>query len=508
MSSAPQPLQRILLVDDSLADRRLVTREIDREFSDVEIREAADLQTFERLFPAEPFDLVITDYELHWATGIDILQWTKAHDPMMPVVMFTDSGSQEIAVEAMKKGLDDYVLKSPKHLIRLSQAVQTVWENSQLRRRANELDLRQRFLLNQLEVGVFRADLEGQLMEVNDGFLRLLGLSSLEQAKPFFRDNFGFTAVDRAPAGLNAWEKQLRRPDGQVIWVQVNESLMAQTGTTVIDGLVSNITEKKEATLALERFNIELETRVKERTAQLEASNRQLRDTNQELELLAYAMSHDLRAPIRQIEGFAYLLREEITPLDLSESVQTYLQRISGLTAQANHMIDDLFDYSKTGRADMRLASVNMAQIVQEIKQQVSREQPDRDIVWRIDEPLPPAEGDRAMLQRVWQNLIANAVKYTRYRDRAEIVIRGQEEGDRVIFSITDNGVGFDKKYADRVFSPFQRLHTDNEFEGTGIGLANVQRIVHRHNGQIWTEAVVDGGATFYFAVPKNQRQL
>ncbi|MGB3516115.1 MAG: response regulator, partial [Elainellaceae cyanobacterium] len=243
MSSAIQPLRKILLVDDSLADRRLVTREIYREFSSVEIREAADLQTFEQVFPADPFDLVITDYELKWATGIDILQRIKAHDTMLPVVMFTDSGSQEIAVEAMKAGLDDYVLKSPKHLIRLSQAVQTAWENSQLRRRADQLDLRQRFLLNQLEVGVFRANLEGQLIEVNDGFLRLLGLSSLEQAKPFFQDNFGFTAVDRAQAGRHVWEKQLRRPDGQTIWVQVNESLVEQQGQMVIDGLVSDITE-------------------------------------------------------------------------------------------------------------------------------------------------------------------------------------------------------------------------------------------------------------------------
>jgi PAS domain S-box-containing protein len=501
MSSASQPLQHILLVDDNPVDRQLVIREINREFADVEIFEAADLKTFKEAFATQSFDLVITDYELKWATGIEVLQQVKDRDFMMPVVMFTDSGSQEVAVEAMKAGLDDYVLKSPKHLIRLSQAVRNAWDNSQIRRRAMEMDLRQRFLLNQLDVGVFRASPKGELMEVNEGFLTLLGLSDLETAREYFRQHFAFGEVNRLQGGRNEWEKQLQCTDGETIWVQVNEALTQVNGQTLIDGLIVDITEKKRAALALQQFNTELEARVKERTHQLEDSNRQLQATNEEMELLAYAMSHDLRAPIRQIDGFAGILRDELASIATNSRVQRNLQIIFRLTDQANSMIDGLLDYSRTGRTELNYTTVDMQRIVQGIQQQVERENPERKIVWQV-EPLSPVRGDRTMLKRVWQNLLGNAVKYTRNVDPAEIIISSRKEGERIVFSIQDNGAGFDERYADRMFSPFSRLHTTDEFEGNGIGLANVKRILHRHGGDIWAKGKVNEGATFYFRLP------
>lgn len=503
MSAVKQTFHRILLVDDNPVDRRLVTHELFREFVDIDIREVGDLANFEQTFATETFDLVITDYELQWATGLDILNRIKQQDPLMPVVMFTDSGSQEIAVEAMKAGLDDYVLKSPKHLIRLSQAIRTSWENAQLRRRANELDIRQRFLLNQLQVGVFRASLDGQLIEVNEGFLRLLGLPSLEAAKTFFHQNFEFDTVNRLQSGRNEWEQQLQHPNGQKIWIQVNEALTKQGGKIVIDGLLSDITDKKESAIALQQFNVELEARVRERTAQLEHSSHQLQITNQELELLAYSLSHDLRTPIRQINSFVTLLQEDLKVVTTCPEVQNYLQRISHLTDQANRMIIDLLDYSQTGRTKMQYTAVDMNQIVQAMRQQMINENPDRTIDWHID-PLPNVRGDRTMLRRVWQNLMNNAVKYTRQRDRAIISIRSRETDDSLIFSIQDNGAGFDDQYIERLFTPFQRLHQRDEFEGSGIGLASVKRIIHRHAGEVWASGMIGNGATFSFSLPKD----
>jgi light-regulated signal transduction histidine kinase (bacteriophytochrome) len=142
-----------------------------------------------------------------------------------------------------------------------------------------------------------------------------------------------------------------------------------------------------------------------------------------------------------------------------------------------------------------------MQRIVQGIQQQVERENPERKIVWQV-EPLSPVRGDRTMLKRVWQNLLGNAVKYTRNVDPAEIIISSRKEGERIVFSIQDNGAGFDERYADRMFSPFSRLHTTDEFEGNGIGLANVKRILHRHGGDIWAKGKVNEGATFYFRLP------
>ncbi|MGB3308289.1 MAG: ATP-binding protein [Nodosilinea sp.] len=511
MSSVKQTLQRILFVDDNPADRRLITHELVRRFPEVDLQEAADLKSFEQAFNSEnggQFDLIITDYELNWATGIDILQQVKQHDPMLPVVMFTDSGSQEIAVEAMKAGLDDYVLKSPKHLVRLSQAVQTSWENSQLRRRASELELRQQFLLNQLDVGVFRATLDQQLIEANQGFLSILGLSSLAAAQRFFREHFGFVAIGHSKAEWaegNEWEKSLQRLDGQIIWVQVNATLIEANGKTMVDGLVSDITSKKEAALALQEFNSELEIRVQERTAQLEDSNRRLNDTNEELKLLASSLSHDLQAPLRQINGFVAILQEDLAAIEIPSTAQDAISRITQLTGQASRMIVDLLDYSRVGRTRLDFTTVNMEQIIQRVQHQARQEYPDRTVELHVA-PLPKVTGDLSLLRRVWQNLISNAVKYTRQRDTAVITIRSQDEGAMVVFSVQDNGIGFDTQYTDRMFGPFQRFHSKDEFEGSGVGLASVKRIVHRHGGKVWAKGAVDQGATFFFSLPKTQK--
>ena len=179
-------LSRILLVDDDPNDRLLAIRELKQEFPAVDIREALTWQEFEQHLQNNVFDIVITDYDLRWSTGLDILRAVKEQYPERPVVMFTNSGTQEVAVEAMKAGLDDYVLKSPRHMVRLRQAVRTVWENARICRRATELEFRLRFLLNELQLGVFRATPEGQLLEANEGLFKLLGVANLQAAQGFF----------------------------------------------------------------------------------------------------------------------------------------------------------------------------------------------------------------------------------------------------------------------------------------------------------------------------------
>ena len=179
-------LQSILLVEDNPDDRLLIVRELKREFPDIQIQPALDWTELNQAFTDNAFDFVITDYELNWTTGLDVLYAVKAHDPNRPIIMFTNSGSQEVAVEAMKGGLDDYVIKSPKHFVRLTQAVRSVWQNSQIRRKASELEFRLQFLLNELKVGVFRTTLDGQLLEASEGLLKLLDLRSLSQAQTFF----------------------------------------------------------------------------------------------------------------------------------------------------------------------------------------------------------------------------------------------------------------------------------------------------------------------------------
>ena len=490
-----RPLKNVVVIDDNPDDRLLAIRELGKEFSDLHIVEIIDASELASVLEADNYDLVITDYQLKWTNGLDVLVAFKFRHPDVPVIMFTNSGTQEVAVAAMKAGLDDYVIKSPKHFIRLSQAVRLAWNNAQTRARLAQTSLRLQFLLNQLNVGVFRATLDGELIECSDGFLHLLNLNTPEEARIFFR-TYPKLNLANSP-GKPPWEKEVQLLlDGKSTWLMLSETLTELDGETAIDGLLQDITERKSSEAAIQQLNQTLEHRVKERTVQLEA-------TNKELETFAYSVSHDLRSPIRQIYSFAELLQQSLPFINLSEEISNYLGMILKLTKRAGKMIDDLMEFSSTGRFEMLYSTIDMNRLVQEVKQQIISQTQNRAIIWDIAS-LPTIKGDRTLIRRVWQNLIENAVKYTGNKDIAEIKIGSSTTSSEITFFIKDNGVGFDMRYVERIFGIFQRLHTSEEFEGTGIGLANVQRIIHRHQGRIWVESTVNEGTIFYFSLPVN----
>ncbi|MBD2414315.1 hypothetical protein FACHB389_14215 [Nostoc calcicola FACHB-389] len=252
---------QILIIDDNPNDRFMIIREMRREFPDVEIEEVGEPENFEQALVAGRFDLTITDYQLRWNNGLEILHLLKNRYPDRPVIMFTNTGNQEIAVESMKSGLDDYILKSPRHLVRLSATVRSVLERNQTRQRASFLENRLQSLLNQLNVGVFRAIPDGQLLEVNSAFLRLLRLNSLEeiQANSSFNEIFSRTG-DITPEKRRERELRIRRIDGSYIWVSVNETLNITNEEEVIDGLVEDITGRKRSEEALKRYATRLQT--------------------------------------------------------------------------------------------------------------------------------------------------------------------------------------------------------------------------------------------------------
>jgi PAS domain S-box-containing protein len=225
-----------------------------------------------------------------------------------------------------------------------------------------------------------------------------------------------------------------------------------------------------------------------------------LEEANKDLEAFSYTVSHDLRAPLRHVQGYVELLKKA-TADQLSEAAAGYVSAISDASKQMGQLIDDLLSFSRLGRAEMHRSTVRLDDIVQSCLAALELETGSRNILWKFA-PLPSVMGDPAMLRQVFANLIGNAVKYTGRRERAEIEIgcAGSEDGRAIIF-IRDNGVGFDMQCAGKLFGVFQRLHTTAEFEGTGIGLANVQRIITRHGGRIWADAAVDKGATFYFTL-------
>jgi signal transduction histidine kinase len=252
-----------------------------------------------------------------------------------------------------------------------------------------------------------------------------------------------------------------------------------------------------ERALSVRRLRLEnaaLEKRVQERTMQLEAAN-------QELDAFAFSISHDLRAPLRRISGFAGIL--EAGEPALSETGKGYLDKIKNCSKHMDQLISDLLNFSRTCRTEVRRTEVNLDEMLQKVIRDLEPETANRNIVWTTNS-LPRVQADAALIQQVLSNLISNAIKYSRPRDPAEIEIGTMpaETAGQITLFVRDNGVGFDMKYAAKLFGVFQRLHGENEFEGTGIGLANVRRIIARHGGRTWAEGKVDAGSTFYFTLP------
>lgn len=258
--------------------------------------------------------------------------------------------------------------------------------------------------------------------------------------------------------------------------------------------LSSEIDERKQAENEIQRLNRELEQRVVDRTAQLEAANK-------ELEAFCYSVSHDLRAPLRHIDGYVELLVSRCRD-GLSEKGLHYVDIIAASARQMGTLIDDLLQFSRTGRAEMHRENIDMNRALKEVRAMLQEDSDGRQIEWVVND-LPPVRGDYPLLRQVWANLLGNAVKYTRSREVARIEVRAHEDNGEIIFVVEDNGVGFDMQYVNKLFGVFQRLHTQEEFEGTGIGLATVQRIINRHGGRVWAEGELNRGARFYFTLPK-----
>jgi K+-sensing histidine kinase KdpD len=240
------------------------------------------------------------------------------------------------------------------------------------------------------------------------------------------------------------------------------------------------------------------------RQAQQELAKRavELQAANTELEAFAYSVSHDLRAPLRHAVGYAELLQKHAAS-GLDEKANRYLKTILEAAKRMGNLIDDLLGFSRIGRAETKKGAVNLEQLVAQVIAEFEQDTGGREIAWKIG-ALPVCYGDRSMLRVVFVNLLSNAVKFTRNRPRAEIEIGySQQKSDQIEVFVKDNGAGFDMQHGNKLFGVFQRLHLPEEFEGTGIGLATVQRIVHRHGGTCRAEGAVDRGATFYFTFPK-----
>jgi PAS domain S-box-containing protein len=313
--------------------------------------------------------------------------------------------------------------------------------------------------------GYTRDELLGQLVEE-------LVPTRFHANHPTHRTKY-FTEPQTRPMGIGL-ELSGRRKDGTEFPVEISLSPLSIETSTLAMAAIRDVSARKKIEEAL-------------------------KTVNRELEAFTYSVSHDLRAPIRQIDGFARILSEQLGP-EIDEKVAHYLNRIRDGAGHMGHLVDDLLNLAKIGRQDLRPRLVELTAIANDAMTDLRSDVPGRNITWQLD-TLPSAKCDPGLMKIVFTNLLSNAVKYSRPRPTAIIHIGCTlEHGEPTIF-VRDNGVGFDMEYADKLFGVFQRLHRVEDFEGTGVGLATVQRIVHKHGGEIWAEGERDSGATFYFTL-------
>lgn len=369
--------------------------------------------------------------------------------------------------------------------------------------RASEVRLR--LITNLVPHGIFAKDAEGHYIFVNRALAEGAGLPVEEVLG---KTDYELVA-DRAQADayrvddcqvLESGEEKFIPEEantnlaGETRYLQTTKIpfTVPETGERAVLGVWVDITERKRVNEEIRRLNAELEERVAQRTNQLEAANK-------ELEAFSYSVSHDLRAPLRAVDGFSEAVLADCAAL-LPEKGQRHLQRIRAGAQKMGALIDDLLTFSRLSRQPIAKRPVDMTRLVRDSIDELATQTEGRQVELRCD-GLPDCDGDPALLKQIWVNLLSNALKYSRKRDLAKIEIGSRQVDDEQVYFVRDNGTGFDMRYADKLFGVFQRLHRAEDYEGTGVGLAIVQRIIHRHGGRIWVEAELNRGACFHFTV-------
>jgi PAS domain S-box-containing protein len=358
--------------------------------------------------------------------------------------------------------------------------------------------------------GLIAIDLQGKFLLWNAAAEKMLGSAEASLAAEEWPERFGLYLPDTVTPFPSAQLPVVRALNGEVsasemfvrnralpegAWIEVSGGPRTDDAGLTCGGVVAlrDVTQRKAAEREIQKLNDELEVRVLERTAQLETANK-------ELEAFSYSVSHDLRAPLRHISGFSQMLVEEFGQT-LDPGALHYLSRIQAGTRKMGLLVDELLHLARVGRHALRRQPTELTPIIGEVMAILQPERAGREVEWLIAD-LPVVECDPVLVKQVFQNLLANALKFTRPRTPAVIEVSHHNEADgQPVFMVRDNGIGFSMKYVDKLFGVCQRLHRAEDFEGTGIGLATVQRIVQKHGGRVWAEAQLEQGAAFYFTL-------
>lgn len=477
---------RILLIDDDPEDRALARLVLQHDAgSRLEVEEIGDPIAFAQACGRRDFALVIVEQKLQWAEGLAVLGALKEDWPEVPVIMFTRFGNEEVSLQAMRLGVDNYLVKRSANFLRLPLAVQSALDQARARQwptRRTSRTSRLETLLGEARVGVFSAALDGRLLNASPELLELLGVETLEEAA-----RLGSIAalISGAAAGGGAApgrEVEIERADGERLWVQVIATVVQDAeGHSRVDGLVEDITPRRQAQEEMARRATDLAR------------------SNEDLTRFAATASHELQEPARMVARYAQALREDcIGRIDPDAD-----EMLGFLTAAAHRLETQIGDLMTFSRLESRArpfepvetedlldhALANLRAVIEESGAEVTRSL------------LPPIEADPGQITLLLQNLLGNALKFRSQGPPRVHVSAARANGDWV-FSVHDNGIGIDPTQVEAIFTMFKRLRPD--IPGSGIGLAIARRVVERHGGRIWAKSEPGHGSTFYFTIPRS----
>jgi PAS domain S-box-containing protein len=499
----------ILSLEDSARDFEIICEQLNDAGYSLNIVRVEDESGFLSSLQNNRYDIILADFKLPGFDAVGALKLYREICPDVPFIVVSGAIGEETAIELIKLGAVDYVLKD--RLVRLpfviKRAISDAKEKESLRlaeAALRESEQNYRILADSGSALIRVAnsvrlcsyfnsvwfEFTGRTFEQESGYGWKKGIHP-DDAKHY--DEISLDAFSRRDKF--SVEYRLRRCDGEYRWIQ-DDGCPRYNSTGEFIGYISHcldITERKQEQLEIQALNLELEQRVAQRTAQLESANK-------EMESFSYSISHDLRAPLRGINGFAQILLEDYAS-KLDDEGKKHCSRIMDSAIKMGQLIDNLLAFSRLSLADIDKSHLDMKKLIYSVFSEIADAKSQEHISLNVDE-LSDTYADSALIKQVWVNLLSNAVKYSSKREKGIITVSSGKENGMCIYCVKDNGVGFDMNNADKLFGVFQRLHSAKNFEGTGIGLAIVKRIVQRHGGEVWAESEVDKGATFYFSLP------